>query len=310
MIKRQFRDYAGYAVSWLATSITVCICLGIFIYLLVNGISQLSPDFIFKAPNPTANQELSGGISTPIIGSLILTLIGLAISFPWSLITALYLNEYASRNKLAGVLRIGIDVLSGVPTIVIAIFGLAVFTNPQFAFLSEMVPGSDRALGRSFLVSGITMAIMVLPFMIKTCEEALKTVPGSYREASLALGASKLQTTFRIVLPAAKDGIITAVTLGMGRIIGDTAIVWLTLGDTLRMGNGSGAWWFPTNIINTMKGTGSTLTSFIYYASPAGEGNQTAKAFGAALVLIIIIIIINFATDFIGNAGKKIKNAE
>ena len=310
MIKREHKDFAGYFLSWLATSITICICVGIFIYVLANGISQLTPDFIFKAPNPTANEKLSGGISTPIIGSFILIIIGLAVSFPWSLATAVYLNEYASRSKLAGVLRVGIDVLSGVPTIVIAIFGLAVFTNPWFSFLSEMVPGSDKALGRSFFVAGITMAIMVLPFMIKTCEEALKAVPDTYREASLALGASKLQTTFRIVVPVARDGVVTALTLGMGRIIGDTAIVWLTLGDTIRMGGGAQHWWFPTNIINTLKSTGSTLTSFIFYASPAGEGNQTAKAFGAALVLILIIVIINIATDFIGAADSRMKNPE
>ncbi|MDP4180746.1 MAG: phosphate ABC transporter permease PstA [Bacillota bacterium] len=306
MNKRLARDYVGYILSWLAMSITVCICLGIFIYLFVNGISQLSPDFIFKQPVPTSNERLSGGISTPIIGSLLLTFIGIIIAFPWSLATAIFLNEYASKNKLAGILRMGIDVLSGVPTIVIAIFGLAIFTNPQFAFLSEMVPGSDKALGRSFLVAGVTMAVMVLPFMIKTCEEALKTVSNTYREASLALGASKVQTIFKVVLPASKDGLITAITLGIGRIIGDTAIVWLTLGDTLKIGNGSAPWWMPNNILNTLKGTGSTLTSFIFYASPAGEGNQTSKAFGAALVLIIIIILINLLTDFIGGFKKRV----
>jgi phosphate transport system permease protein len=299
------RDYAGYFLSWLAMSFTVCICLGIIIYLLVNGISQLSPDFILKEPAPTSNEKMSGGISSPILGSLILTLIGIAIAFPWSLVTAIYLNEYAAKNKLASVLRIGIDILSGVPAIIIAIFALAIFTNPQFAFLSEMVPGSDKALGRSFLVAGITMAIMVLPYMIKTCEEALKNVYDSYREASLALGASKLQTVMRVVLPASKDGLITAVTLGVGRIIGDTAIVWLTLGDTIKMGNSSAAWWMPANILDTLKGTGSTLTSFIFYASPAGEGNQTTKAFGAALVLIIIIVLINLLTDFVGGIRRK-----
>ncbi len=304
------RDYLGYLISWLAMSFTVCICLGIIIYLIINGISQLSPDFILKAPAPTSNEKMSGGISSPILGSLILTLIGLVVAFPWSLITAMYLNEYAAKNKLASVLRMGIEVLSGVPTIIIAIFALAVFTNPQFAFLSEMVPGSDKALGRSFLVSGITMAIMVLPYMIKTCEEALKNVPVNYREASLALGASKLQTVLKVVLPASKDGLITAVTLGIGRIIGDTAIVWLTLGDTMKMGNSSGEWWMPSNIINTLKGTGSTLTSFIFYASPAGEGNQTEKAFGAALVLIIIIIIINLLTDFIGVFKRRMNDQQ
>jgi len=308
--RKKFKDYIGYFLSWASMSIVICICIGIFFYIIVNGISQLTPGFIFSPPNPTSNTSLSGGISTPIIGSLILTLIGIGICLPWSLITALYLNEYAKKSRIASALRMGIDILSGVPTIVFAIFGLAVFTNPKLAFLSQMVPGSDKALGRSFFVAGFTMAIMVLPFMIKTCEEALKSVPDSYREASLAIGASKLQTTFKVVIPTAKDGIITAIVLGIGRIIGDTAIVWLTLGDTIRMSGVNSPWWMPSNILTTLKGTGSTLTSFIFYASPAGEGNQTSKAFGAALVLIILIVIINMFTDFIASYKKGVRDSD
>jgi phosphate transport system permease protein len=147
------------------------------------------------------------------------------------------------------------------------------------------------------------MAIMILPFVIKSIEEALKVVPQSYIEGSLALGASKWRTISKNVLPAAKPGITTGVILGMGRIIGDTAIVWLTLGGTLRM-TGLQPWYKPENWLSALQNTGSTLTSYIYFTSPAGEGNNYTVAFGAACVLIFIIITLNAAASVIGNRGK------
>lgn len=306
MIKKLYKEYIGYFFSWFSVTITIAACLGIVVYLFINGIGQISFDFITKEPLATMNAKASGGISTPIIGTLLLTFIGMVISFPWSLATAIYLSEYARKSKIASVFKLGIDVLSGLPTIVIAIFGLAVFTNPQFGFLSYIIPATNKAYGRSFLIAGICMAIMVLPFIIKTCEEAIKAVPESYKEASLALGASKWQTTVKVVLPAAKNGILTALTLGIGRIIGETVIVWLTLGGDLRMQTGS-PWWSPSNLWETLKGTGSTLTSYIFYTSPAGEGNLAAKAFGASFVLIILIVLINVITDLIGNSRNKLE---
>jgi phosphate transport system permease protein len=307
--KRAFKDILGQFLSWLSSSLTIALCFGIIVYIFIKGFSQISPSFIFSQPNPTFKEELSGGISTPIIGTLILTTIGILFAFPWALSTSIYLSEYSQRNPLAKYFRLGIDVLAGVPTIVIAIFGLAIFSNPAFGFLSSMVEGIvgvNRAFGRSFFVSGLTMAVMILPFIIKTCEEAIKAVPESYREGSLAMGASKWHTITKIVLPSARNGIITGVVLGMGRIIGDTAIVMLTLGATLRM-TGLQPWWAPQNWISTLRNTGSTLTSYIYFTSPAGEGNMTGKAFGASVVLIVIIILLNLFTDLLGNLNKTVK---
>ncbi len=151
------------------------------------------------------------------------------------------------------------------------------------------------------------MAIMILPFVIKICEEALKAVPNYYREAALSMGASKWQSIVTVVLPSARQGILTGIILGMGRIIGDTAIVWLTLGGTIRM-TGIQPWWYPVHWWSTLCNTGSTLTSYIYFASPAGEGNMPDKAFGAALVLIILIIVLNIFTDLLERFGaNKIK---
>lgn len=309
MNRKKLMDFFGLFLSWLASTITITVCIGIVAYLFVKGYRQINLDFILQQPNPTFNEALSGGISTPIIGTFILTFIGILLAFPWALATAIYLSEYAKKNALTNYFKMAIDVLAGIPTIVIAIFGLAVFTNPVMGILSskvEGVEGINRAYGRSFIVCGITMAIMILPFIIKACEEALKSVPDSYREGSLAMGASKWHTIIKIVIPAARNGLLTGVILGMGRIIGDTAIVWLTLGGTMRM-TGIQPWWRPTNLLSTLTNTGSTLTSYIYYASPAGEGNMTEKAFGACFVLVLIIILLNFITDLISRNKKFVK---
>jgi phosphate transport system permease protein len=141
-----------------------------------------------------------------MVGTILLTAVGIIVAFPWALATATYLAEYAEDNFFFGALRLGIDVLAGVPTIVYAIFGLAIFSLPELAFFSSMVEGvaEGKAFGRSFLVSGITMAVMVLPFVIKSCEEAIKAVPQTFREAAFALGVSKWRTISRVILPAAR----------------------------------------------------------------------------------------------------------
>ncbi|ATW26250.1 phosphate ABC transporter permease PstA [Candidatus Formimonas warabiya] len=309
MINGKLRDSLGQFFAWASSGLAISVCLGIIVYLFVKGHAQLSLDFLLTEPTASLQDGTSGGISTPLIGTLLLAVLGMALAFPWALATAVYLAEYAGKNMAVGLLRLGIDVLAGVPTIVIAIFGVAIFTIPQLGFLSSMVEGvegTNRAFGRSFLVAAITMAVMILPFVIKVCEEAIKAVPHSYREGSLALGATKWHTVSHIVLPSARGGIITGVILGMGRIIGDTAIVWLTLGGTMRM-TGIQPWWQPVNWISTLQNTGSTLTSYIYYTSPAGEGNMPEKAFGASFVLIILIVVLNLLTDFFGNYKNKVK---
>jgi ABC-type phosphate transport system permease subunit len=167
-----------------------------------------------------------------------------------------------------------------------------------------LTAGTVRSFGRSFLVAGMTMAVMVLPFVIKSMEEALKAVPTAYIDGALALGASKWRTIHKIVLRAARDGLVTGVILGMGRIVGDTAIVWLTLGGSIRM-TGAQPWFLPENWLSTLRNGGGTLTTYIYWTSPAGEGNQFDVAFGASIVLIAIIILLNITAAVIGKAGIK-----
>jgi len=316
----------------------------------------------------------SGGILTPLIGTVLLTLLGILVALPFALATAIYLCFYARKGPLRSLIESAVDILAGVPTIVIALFSLTIFVLPQLGFLSTMIKQTEfqiemgesqavydgvlvindeadglivyteddmfvlaagqtvevidgvylkntdgvtvkvddgdpgMAYGRSFLVAAITMAIMILPFVIKSMAEALKTVPQEYIEGSYALGVKRWQTITRITLRCARPGLITGTVLGMGRIVGDTAIVWLSLGGTLRM-TGLQPWYAPENWLSTLKNTGSTLTSYIYYTSPAGEGNSFETAFGASFVLICIIVILNIAAALLGRIGKGRREA-
>lgn len=301
-----FNSSLGYSYSWISVGIVVAVCILIIFNVFYLSTDVLSLDFLIKEPNASALDTEAGGILTPMIGTMILTIIGICIALPFSLATAIYLVFYAKKGIFKSLVKSAIDILSGVPTVVIALFALAIFTQPWLGFLStaiEGVEGSNKAYGKSFLVAGITMAMMILPFVIKSMEEALKSVPDSYVDASLALGASKWRTIHKVVLHSSRQGLVTGTILGMGRIIGDTAIVWLTLGGTLRM-TGLQPWWQPQNFLSTLQNTGSTLTSYIFYTSPAGEGNSYQVAFGASFVLIIIIILLNTLTALLGNVGK------
>ncbi|QUH27089.1 phosphate ABC transporter permease PstA [Serpentinicella alkaliphila] len=307
--RRRVFDYIQQYFALGSSLITVAGCIGIIVFLFINGYSVINLQFLTTDPGATAvDISKAGGILTPIVGTFIITILRIIIALPWALSTAIYLSEYAMDNLVNNFFRTSIDILAGIPTIVIAIFGVAIFTRPQLGFLSSMVEGVEgvtRAFGKSFLVCSFAMAIMILPFVIKTCEEAIKSVPKSYREASLALGVSKWDTIVNVVLPSASNGIVTSVILGMGRMIGDTAIVWLLLGGTLRM-TGNQPWYQPQNWMSTLKNTGSTLTTYIYYNSPAGEGDMPELAFGASVVLITIIIILNAITIFVGSRNKSV----
>lgn len=295
----------GTAYSIISMAMIVAVMAFIIVVIFFYGWDTISFKFITTEPDPSALNIESGGILTPIIGTAVLTIVGIIVAFPFALATSIFLVFYSKKGLFKTLVKGAVDILSGVPTVVIALFALSIFTQSPFAFLSasiEGVEGSNMAYGRSFLVAGITMAMMILPFVIKAMEEALRAVPVSYIDGSYALGANKWTTVSKIALYSARDGLITGIILGMGRIIGDTSIVWLTLGGSIRM-TGMQPWYAPQNWLSTLKNTGSTLTSYIYYTSPVGEGNSLEVAFGASIVLIAIIIILNFAAALLGNLG-------
>lgn len=300
----------GAAYAWISMAIVILACLLILINIFLLGKDAISLEFLFTEPNPSAmGSSEGGGISTPMVGTILLTLIGITMAFPISLATAIYLAYYNKKGVVSQGIGLAVDVLAGVPTVVVGLFALAIFTNPIFTFLSSPVQNDgglvEKAYGKSFLVAGLAMSVMILPFVIKAMTEALKTVPRSYLDASLSLGADGWRTVCHVAIPAARRGIVTGVILGMGRIVGDTAIVWLALGGTLRM-TGVQPWYSPENWLSMLQNTGSTLTSYIYYTSPAGEGNNHTVAFGASLVLIVIIILLNALAAILGNmAGNE-----
>ncbi|MDR2357769.1 MAG: ABC transporter permease subunit [Oscillospiraceae bacterium] len=306
---RRVSSVAGTLYAWVTAAMVAAICLLIVAVVVLMGKDSVSVDFLLREPSASAlGAGDGGGVSTPIIGTVVLTLIGIAIALPVSLATSIYMAFYARRGAAGDAIGLAVDVLAGAPTVVIALFALAVFTNPAFTFLSTPVETGAgavaRAYGRSFLVAGAAMAVMILPFVVKSITEALRAVPQEYADGAMALGATKWRAVFRVSVPAARRGIVTGAVLGMGRIMGDTAIVWLTLGGTLRM-TGPQPWYAPSNWLDTLRNTGSTLTSYIYYTSPAGEGDNPSAAFGASLVLIAVIILLNIAASVLGGVGSE-----
>jgi phosphate transport system permease protein len=182
---------------------------------------------------------------------------------------------------------------------VLAIFGLVLFQQTFFGFLSFTAEG-NAVFGRSFLTAGCMMALVALPFVVGGTREALQTIPRHVREASYALGKTKAATIRRVLLPASRPGIVTGTVLGMGRIVGDTAIVVILLGATLQLQPVDGP-----PLIGDLRGTGSTLTSYVYNNSPAGEGNAPEKAYAAAFVLLIVVIALNLIAGRIGRGKTR-----
>src|SRR3954469_22728054 len=187
--------------------------------------------------------------------------------------------------------------LAGTPSIVFALFGILIFQNPALGFLSRTAGGA--VFGRSFFAAAAMLSLVALPLIVASTREGLQSIPGHVREASYAVGKTKATTTRRILLPSARPQLITGAMLGFGRIIGDTAIVVILLGATMRM-DGVG----NTPLFSTLRGTGSTLTTYVFSNAPTGEGNQPTKAYAAAFVLLMIVLALNVGAGLAGRKGK------
>lgn len=286
-------DRLGLALCW-GAGLFLCLVAGsIVVFMLVQGIQYLNLDLLFTQPQPDLDQSKTGGFLDPLIGTFLLTIIGVAIATPLGVATAVWLSEFGRPFGLARAVESGVEVVAGTPSIVLAIFGLVVFQESVFGFLSFTGEGG-AVFGRSFLTAGAMMALIALPLVVGATREALQSIPSHVREASYALGKGKSASIRRVLLPGARKGIATGVTLGMGRIAGDTAIVVILLGASLQLQGAGGA-----PVLDTLRGTGSTLTSYVYNNSPAGEGNAAQKAYAAAFVLLLIVILLNFLVDAI-----------
>lgn len=296
----------GYGLCWAAALVVIGACAGMIGYLVAKGLPSLNFAFLTTDPSASLVEEAGGGVRVPIAGTFILVLLSMIVAVPLAIGAAVFLAEYMDETKrLTRFVRVGLEVLASVPSVVFGMFGLAVFTMPALGFLSAgaQAEGATAAFGRSFFVAAIVMGIHVLPFIVKVCEEAIHSVPVAYRQGALALGMTRWRTIRKVVLPSAGPGIATGVVLGMGLAAGDTAIVWLTLGGTMNMAVDK--WWQPQHAMEVLRGTGSTLTTFTYFNSPAGDGNSPELAFGAALVLILLVLVLNITAMLIAKASQR-----
>jgi phosphate transport system permease protein len=280
-LRQRFTAYLRHPLSallmllvMLSAVITVGILLLLVGYILIKGIPHLTPS-LFAWTYTSENVSMTPAI----INTITMTLLSLLIAVPIGVCAAIYLTEYAGRgNKLVGVVRITAETLSGIPSIVYGLFGYLVFVN-------------FCGWGYSLLAGSLTMTIMILPLIMRTTEEALKAVPDSYREGSFGLGAGRLRTVFRIVLPSAAPGILAGVILAIGRIVGETAALLYTSASV-------------TGVADTLMEPGRTLAIHMY--SLSNEGLYTDQAYATAVVLLIVVVGINALSGLIARkVGTK-----
>jgi len=257
----------------LATLLTFLALFFLIIYLLMKGVPHLSAD-LFALHYTSDNVSLFPAL----INTVWMTLLALVIAVPLGIFAAIFLVEYAGKgNRFVDVIRLTTETLQGIPSIVYGLFGMLFFVT-------------KLKWGLSLLSGAFTLAIMILPLIMRTTEESLKSVPESYREGSFGLGAGKLRTIFRIVLPAAVPGILAGVILAIGRVVGETAALMYTAGTVAQI---------PDSIM----GSGRTLALHMYVLS--NEGLHTDKAYATAVVLLVLVIGINTLSTVVAKRISK-----
>jgi phosphate transport system permease protein len=292
-------DRLALAFAW-GAGLGLCLIAGaIVVYLGYRGVEYLRPSLLFSHPQASPNQSGSGGFLDPIEGTVVLTLIGIALAGPLAITAAVWLCEYGRPAWLARVVESSIEIVAGTPDIVIALFGLAVF-QLSIAEVFSFRSSGGAVFGRSFIAAGAMMSLLALPPLYTATRDGLQAVPMHLREAAFALGKTRITTIRRVLLPSVRTNIATGVTLGVSRIIGSTAIVVLLLGDELRTSTES-----SIPVIGLLRGSGSALTSYIYDNSPAGEGAAPQKAYAAAFVLLVFVLALNLLVERIGRGERR-----
>ena len=249
------------ALTWTSAAITIGILAFIVLFILIKGVPYIKPS-LFSLTYSSENVSLMPAM----ISTAIITLASLIIAAPLGIFSAVYLVEYAKRgNKIVSLVRTTAETLSGIPSIVYGLFGLLFFVT----FLGW---------GFSILAGAFTLAIMILPLIMRSSEEALKSVPDIYREGAFGLGAGKLRTVFRIVLPSAMPGILAGIILSIGRIVGETAALIYTAGTVAQI---------PTDPMQSAR----TLSVHMY--SLSSEGLHTNEGYATAVVLLLVVVLIN-----------------
>ncbi len=253
-----------------ATTVTLAVLVFIIAYVLKKGLPVVSLHFLLQNPEDLGR---AGGIFPTLVGTALLPLIAIAIALPLGVGTAVYLTEYTTETRMTRVIRFGTDCLAGIPSIIFGLFGFILFVTML-------------GMGWCLWSGGLTLAIMVLPTIIRTSEEAIRSVPYSYREVSCSLGATRWQTVYKVVLPNALPGVLTGVMLSIGRSIGETAAVIFTAGSSLHL---------PQSMMDSVR------TMSVHFYILAREGISMENAYGTAAVLIISILSVNMVSYWMMN---------
>lgn len=258
----------------LSAIITMTVLGFLVAYILIKGIPYLTTN-LFSFTYTSDNVSMMPSI----INTMLITLLSIIIAVPIGIFSAIYMVEYAKKgNKIVAAVRLTAETLTGIPSIVYGLFGMLFFVT-------------TLKLGYSLLAGALTLSIMVLPVIMRTTEEALLAVPDSYREGSFGLGAGRLRTVFRVVLPSAIPGILSGVVLSVGRIVGETAALIYTAGTV-------------ADLPNSLLSSGRTLSVHMY--SLSSEGLHTNEAYATAVILLVIVMLLNFASSYIAKKlGKK-----
>jgi len=274
---RYLEQYIAFGLLWLCGIVTVLVLLAIIGYVFYEGFQAVDLQFLITPPKGGLSGE--GGISTTIVATIYLVAMTLVIAGPVGIGAAVYFVEYASDMQgktgvmptLVNIARFGVETLAGVPSIIFGLFGYVLFV-------------SALRFGFSLLSAALAGACLVLPVIIRTSEEALRAVPRSYREASLALGATQWETVHKVVLPAALPGVITGIVLSVGRVISETAVFYVTFGGSY-------------NMVTSLFSSGRTMALHLYYL--AMDTRAFDKAMGTGAILVAFIVIINLGINML-----------
>lgn len=282
-LKKRTSQRFAFGFFTLLSYLVVAILFVILGFIIIKGGSVISWDFLTKAPEEGMTK---GGIFPAIVGTFYLIVGSSIISFPIGIMSGIYMNEYATNGKVVRFIRIMTNNLSGVPSVVFGLFGISLFVNAL-------------GWGDSIIAGSFTLALMSLPLIIRTTEEALKSIDDSFRHGSLALGATKLQTIRRVVLPMAFPNIITGLILSVGRVSGETAPILFTV-----------AAYFLPQLPGNIFDQCMALPYHLYVISTSGTDIEASRgmAYGTALVLIAIVLVVNLLANLLRNYfAKKVK---
>lgn len=278
IFNRERQDKLLFAAIWSAAAITILFLLWVVWHILSNGLAHVSWEFITGAYTRIGE---ASGIWAMIVSTVYMVGLSLAIAAPIGIMTAIYLTEYAAPgSKVVKTIRFCTESLAGIPSIVYGLFGMTFFVT-------------TLGLGFSILSGSLTLAMLILPVIIRTTEEALLAVPMSYREGGYALGSSKIYTIYRLILPSALPGIVTSIILSTGRVIGESAPVFLTAG-------------MVTQIPESVLDSGRTLTVHLYkLTQELFTQHEWDQAYATATVLIVLVLLLNMTTKLIATRMNK-----